>query len=63
MGYLNTHFVDAIERRMFKVIGEGERLIDSLAETIREESKISFAVGLVVIIVVVALILMRNGMG
>ena len=26
-GYLNTHYVDAVERRMFKVLGEGEGLV------------------------------------
>lgn len=61
--YLNTHFVDAIERRMFKVIGEGEHLIESIAELIHEDSKISFAMGLVVILIAVTLFVVKNGMG
>ncbi|MEQ1878052.1 MAG: hypothetical protein ABL958_15525, partial [Bdellovibrionia bacterium] len=60
-GYLNTHYVDAIERRMFKVIGEGEHLVQTIAENIREESPIAFAMGLLVILVVVSVLMIQNG--
>jgi hydrogenase-4 component B len=57
----NTHFVDAVERRVFKVIAEGEQLIQSIAARIHEESQVSFAMGLLVILVSMTLFLMKNG--
>lgn len=60
-GYLNTHFVDAVERRMFKMIGEAEQLFESIAVKIREESHVSFGLGLIVILGAMALLLMKNG--
>jgi len=59
--FVNTHFVDAVERRIFKVIGEGEELIQQVAGKIHEGTRASFAFGLVVIVAVVTLLLMRNG--
>jgi hydrogenase-4 component B len=56
-GHLHTHHVDAVERRMFEVLGEGEGYIAQASEKIPERSaRFAFAAGLAVILVVVALI-------
>jgi len=55
-GHLHTHHVDAVERRMFEVLGEGEGYIAHASEKIPERSNFAFAAGLVVLLVIVALI-------
>jgi hydrogenase-4 component B len=55
-GHLSTHHVDAVERRMFEVLGQGEDMITHASEKIPEQPRFAFAAGLVAIIVVVALL-------
>jgi hydrogenase-4 component B len=62
-GHLNTHCVDAVEQRMFEVMGEGDHLIIRLARRIPIEPRFSFAAGLVVILAVVGLVLAGAGAG
>ena len=49
-GYLNTHYVDAVERRMFKVLGDGEAVITKWMITIKDEPRFAFTIGLVFIV-------------
>ncbi len=55
-GELKTHCVDAIERRMFKVLGAGDATIKGVMARLSEDSRVSFAVGLVVVVAVVGAI-------
>jgi len=50
-GYLNTHYVDAVERRMFKVLGEGENLVNIWMSYLREEPRYAFSAGLIVVVI------------
>ena len=45
-----THHVDAVERRMFEVLGEGESFITRLAARIPEQPRFSFAAGLIILV-------------
>ena len=58
-GSLNTHCVDAVERRMFKVLGDGEIWIERMAAVLRNEPYFSFAIGLIILIGVVSIIVSR----
>lgn len=58
-GFLNTHCVDAVERRMFKVLGEGEDWIAKGSVGFREEAPFSFGVALLTLLILVGLILTR----
>jgi hydrogenase-4 component B len=60
-GHLNTHCVDAVEQRMFEVIGEGDGLVTRLASRIPVEPRFSLAAGLVVLVVVVGFVLTVGG--
>lgn len=54
--YLNTHYVDAVERRMFKVLGEGEALMLRIKRRLlREDSLTSFWLGLLGLMALVAI--------
>ena len=55
-GHLSTHHVDAVERRMYEVLGEGERHVALVSERIPEQSRFSFTAGLIVVLAVVAAI-------
>jgi hydrogenase-4 component B len=59
---IETHHADAVERRMFEALGNGESFVRQFANRIPEEPRFSFAAGLVAIVVIVAL-LVRNGGG
>lgn len=56
-GHLATHSVDAVERRMFEVLGEGDDLVQRLGARIPEEPRFSFGLGLVVLAALVAFLL------
>lgn len=56
-GHISTHHVDAVERRMFEVLGQGEDMVSHASEKIPEEPRFAFAAGLVTIVVVVGLLI------
>jgi hydrogenase-4 component B len=60
-GHLNTHCVDAVEQRMFEVMGQGDDMVVGLARRIPVEPRFSLAAGLVVLLVVLGLVL--GGLG
>jgi len=60
-GHLHTHCVDAVERRLFEVMGEGDTLVARTAGQIPESTRVSFAAGLVVIVGLLALLLTGTG--
>lgn len=62
-GHLNTHSVDAVEQRLFEVMGEGDGMVIRLARRIPIEPRFSLAAGLVVLLVVVGLVLGGAGAG
>jgi hydrogenase-4 component B len=62
-GHLGTHCVDAVEQRMFEVMGEGDRLVTRLARRIPVEPRFSLAAGLVVLVVVVGFVVTSVGGG
>ena len=45
--HLNTHCVDAVERRIFEALGEGEGLAARVVARISEEPRLAFGLGLV----------------
>jgi hydrogenase-4 component B len=55
-GHLSTHHVDAVERRMFEVLGQGEQFVTETSERIPEQPRFAFAAGLVVIVVLAGLL-------
>jgi len=55
-GFLNTHYVDATERKMFKVIGAGEKWITAWTTRMREETTLSFGLGLIALVILLVLI-------
>lgn len=55
--HIATHHVDAVERRMFEVLGEGESFITQLGARIPEQSRFSFAAGLITLAVMASLLL------
>jgi hydrogenase-4 component B len=56
-GHLGTHHVDAVERRMFEVLGQGEDLIAKTSERIPEQPRFAFAAGFIALLIAVGLIL------
>lgn len=58
-GSLNTHYVDSVERRIFKSLGDGESLVQAIRRRLSFASHSSFAVGLFVMLILVALVLYR----
>jgi hydrogenase-4 component B len=61
VGNLRTHCVDAVEKRMFEVMGEGDRVIGRLAARAPTEPGVSLGAGLVVLAVMVGLLLAAGG--
>ena len=55
-GHLATHHVDAVERRIFEVIGKGEELLTQTSEHISEKPHFGFAAGLLCLVLVIALL-------
>jgi hydrogenase-4 component B len=59
-GFLNTHYVDAVERRMFKVLGEGESMVDGWMSQLKEEPRHTFSIGLIVLLIICFSIVVRS---
>jgi hydrogenase-4 component B len=59
--HLNTHCVDAVERRLFRTLGEGEATANELMARLPEDARASFALGLVTLVAIVALVLSTAG--
>jgi hydrogenase-4 component B len=55
--HLSTHHFDAVERRMFEMLGQAEDVVSHASERIPEHSRFAFAAGLVALIVIGALVL------
>ncbi len=54
---VGTHYVDAVERRMFEVLGQGEEMVTHASERLSEQPRYSFAAGLLTLVVIVALLI------
>jgi hydrogenase-4 component B len=50
--HLSTNHVDAVERRMFEVLGQGEQFVLETSARIPEQPRFAFAAGLLALIVV-----------
>jgi hydrogenase-4 component B len=55
-GHLSTHSVDAVERRMFEVLGQGEQFVTENAGRVSEQPRFAFAAGLITLVVLVGLL-------
>jgi hydrogenase-4 component B len=55
-GHLSTHSVDAVERRMFEVLGQGESFVVQTSDRISEQPRFAFAAGLVTLIIILSLL-------
>jgi len=61
-GHLHTSCVDSVERRMFEVLGAGDDLVKDMATNVPETPRLSFALGLGTVVVLVGLLLLaRSG--
>ena len=56
-GHLATHNVDAVERRMFEVLGQGEQMITHASDRIPEEPRFAFAAGLLALVIAVGMLI------
>jgi hydrogenase-4 component B len=59
--HLGTHCVDAVEQRMFEVMGEGDGLVKRLGRRIPVDPRFSLAAGLVVLVTIVTLVVSGRG--
>jgi hydrogenase-4 component B len=50
--HLSTNHVDAVERRMFEVLGQGEQFVQDSSARIPEQPRFAFAAGLLALVVV-----------
>ncbi len=50
--HLSTHHVDAVEQRMFEVLGQGEQFVQDTSGRIPEQPRFAFAAGLIALVVV-----------
>lgn len=50
--HLSTNHVDAVERRMFEVLGQGEQFVHDTSARIPEQPRFAFAAGLLVLVIV-----------
>jgi hydrogenase-4 component B len=50
-GHLSTHHIDAVEHRMFEVLGQSEDFVSSASERIPEQPRFAFAAGLIVLVI------------
>ncbi len=55
--HLSTHHYDAVEQRMFEVLGQGEEMISNASQRIPEQPRFAFAAGLITLAILVGLIL------
>ncbi len=49
---LSTNHVDAVERRMFEMLGQGEQFVQDTSRRIPEQPRFAFAAGLLVLVIV-----------
>jgi hydrogenase-4 component B len=56
-GHIGTHHVDAVERRMFEVLGQGEDMVTNAASRIPEQPRFAFAAGLLALVIAVGLLI------
>ena len=50
--HLATHHVDAVERRIYEVLGQGEEFVQETSDRIPEQPRFAFAAGLLAVVVV-----------
>lgn len=50
-GYFNTHYVDAVERRLFRFLGRGENFVERFIKHVNEEPRFAFGAGLLFLVV------------
>jgi hydrogenase-4 component B len=50
--HLSTNHVDAVERRMFEVLGQGEQFVQDTSARIPEHPRFAFAAGLLALVIV-----------
>ncbi|WP_437587091.1 proton-conducting transporter transmembrane domain-containing protein [Sorangium sp. So ce1000] len=55
-GHLSTHHVDAVERRMFEVLGRGESFIAQAFDRIPEQPRFAFSAGFVALVIIGAIV-------
>jgi hypothetical protein len=55
--HVGTHHFDAVERRMFEMLGQAEDVVSQASDRIPEQSRFAFAAGLVALIVIGAILL------
>ena len=60
--YVITDCVDAVERRMYTVIGQGDESAENISRKLPEDdTRVTFAAGLIALILIVALVMLSNG--
>ena len=60
--YLVTNCVDAVERRLFAVIANGDASASELSGTLREDDpRIAFAAALVAVVAIAGLVVLAGG--
>jgi hydrogenase-4 component B len=52
-GHINTHCVDAVERRIFEVLGEGEGMVSKVVSLVPNQPRFAFGMGLLVLFILV----------
>lgn len=50
--HLSTNHVDAVERRMFEVLGQGEQFVQDTSARIPEQPRFAFAAGILALVIV-----------
>jgi hydrogenase-4 component B len=60
-GHFEVHVADAVERRIFEVLGRGEQFFVRTAAAVPEEPRFAFAAGLTVLLVMVGLLVSAGG--
>jgi hydrogenase-4 component B len=55
-GHVATSHPDAVERRMFEVLGQGEELVHDAGKRVSEQPRFAFAAGLLALILICALV-------
>jgi hydrogenase-4 component B len=60
--YLITDCVDAVERRMYNVIGHGDESASLISKLLHEDDpRIAFAIGLAAVVAISALVVLAEG--
>jgi hydrogenase-4 component B len=61
-GHVHTHCVDAVERRLFEIIGRGDQAASIISRKLGEDQpRVAFAAGLIALLVICALVLVSEG--